>query len=164
MTRTRALGAAGLLAVLAATSGCSVRDTPTPGATQHPASARTATASHAAAPASTPTGCNPAAALSGWSAARRAAQLVVAPAQEDDVLAARPMVEAGVGGLLLFGSAAPASLPTQLAALHRHALGGLPPLVMTDEEGGEIQRMANLVGNLPWPRTMAATMTTGQVR
>ena len=35
---------------------------------------------------------------------------------------------------------------------------------MTDEEGGEIQRMANLVGNLPWPRTMAATMTPGQVR
>ena len=166
MTRTRARGAAGVLAVLAAASGCSVRDTPTPGATQHPASARTATPtpSHAAAPASTPTGCNPAAVLSGWSTARRAAQLVVAPAQEDDVLAARPMVEAGVGGLLLFGSAAPASLPTQLAALHRHALGGLPPLVMTDEEGGEIQRMANLVGNLPWPRTMAATMTTGQVR
>ena len=102
--------------------------------------------------------------LGAWSTARRAAQLVFAPADEDNVLAARPMVEAGVGGLLLFGSAAPASLPTQLAALDRHALGGLPPLVMTDEEGGEIQRMANLVGNLPWPRTMAATMTTGQVR
>jgi beta-N-acetylhexosaminidase len=102
--------------------------------------------------------------LDTWSTARRAAQLVIAPADEDDVLAARPMVEAGVGGLLLFGSAAPAGLPGQLAALRRHAPGGLPPLVSTDEEGGEIQRMANLVGNLPWPRTMAATMTTGQVR
>jgi beta-N-acetylhexosaminidase len=96
--------------------------------------------------------------------ARRAAQLVFAPADEDNVLAARPMVEAGAGGLLLFGSAAPASLPRQLAALRRHAPGGLAPLVTTDEEGGEIQRMANLVGNLPWPRTMAATMTPAQVR
>jgi beta-N-acetylhexosaminidase len=102
--------------------------------------------------------------LASWSTARRAAQLVIAPADEDDVLAARPMVEAGVGGLLLFGSAAPAGLPGQLAALRRHARGGVAPLVSTDEEGGEIQRMANLVGNLPWPRTMAATMTTGQVR
>lgn len=153
-----------MLAALAGASGCSVQSTPTPGASQHTASASTATASHAAAPARTPNRCNPAAVLSSWSTARRAAQLVIAPADEDDVLAAQPMVEAGVGGLLLFGSAAPASLPRQLASLDRHAPGGLPPLVSTDEEGGEIQRMANLVGNLPWPRTMAATMTTGQVR
>lgn len=154
-----------LVVSLAAAAGCSVQDAPTPGATRHttPATA-TAPAGRMAAPSSTPTRCDPAAVLSTWSTARRAAQLVVAPAQENDVLAARPMVEAGVGGLLLFGSAAPADLPGQLAALHRHALGGLPPLVMTDEEGGEIQRMANLVGNLPWPRTMAATMTPGQVR
>jgi beta-N-acetylhexosaminidase len=154
-----------LVVSLAAMAGCSVQDAPTPGPTRHttPATA-TAPAGRAAAPSSTPTRCDPAAVLSTWSTARRAAQLVVAPAQENDVLAARPMVEAGVGGLLLFGSAAPADLPRQLAALHRHALGGLPPLVMTDEEGGEIQRMANLVGNLPWPRTMAATMTPGQVR
>jgi len=154
-----------LVVSLAAMAGCSVQDAPTPGATRHttPATA-TAPAGRAAAPSSTPTRCDPAAVLSTWSTARRAAQLVVAPAQENDVLTARPMVEAGVGGLLLFGSAAPADLPRQLAALHRHALGGLPPLVMTDEEGGEIQRMANLVGNLPWPRTMAATMTPGQVR
>ena len=159
------LRVAALVVSLAAMAGCSVQDAPTPGATRHtiPATA-TAPAGRAAAPSSTPTRCDPAAVLSTWSTAQRAAQLVVAPAQENDVLAARPMVEAGVGGLLLFGSAAPADLPRQLAALHRHALGGLPPLVMTDEEGGEIQRMANLVGNLPWPRTMAATMTPGQVR
>ena len=154
-----------LVVSLAAMAGCSVQDAPTPGASRHTTRVTaTAPAGRAAAPSSTPTRCDPAAVLSTWSTARRAAQLVVAPAQENDVLTARPMVEAGVGGLLLFGSAAPADLPRQLAALHRHALGGLPPLVMTDEEGGEIQRMANLVGNLPWPRTMAATMTPGQVR
>ena len=153
---------AALVVSLAAAAGCSVQDAPAPGQSKH--STPAVPASSAAAPSSTPARCNPAAVLGTWSTARRAAQLVVAPAQEDDVLAARPMVEAGVGGLLLFGSAAPAALPSQLAALRRRALGGLPPLVMTDEEGGEIQRMANLAGNLPWPRTMAATMTPGQVR
>ncbi len=160
---------AALAVSLAAAAGCSVQDAPTPGPGQHttpaaPASSAAATSGGQAAPSRTPARCNPAAVLGTWSTARRAAQLVVAPAQEDDVLAARPMVEAGVGGLLLFGSAAPADLPRQLAELGRQAAGGLPPLVMTDEEGGEIQRMANLVGNLPWPRTMAATMSPGQVR
>lgn len=151
---------------LAVAAGCSVQDAPAPGASRHsaPATAAPASASSAAASPSARATCNPAAVLGTWSVARRAAQLVVAPAQEGDVLAARPMVEAGIGGLLLFGSAAPADLPAQLAALRRHAQGGLPPLVMTDEEGGEIQRMANVAGNLPWPRTMAATMTPGQVR
>ncbi len=153
---------AALVVSLATAAGCSVQNAPAPGPSKHTTPA--APASSVAAPSSTPARCNPDAVLSTWSTARRAAQLVVAPAEEDDVLAARPMAEAGVGGLLLFGSAAPADLPAQLTALRRHALGGVPPLVMTDEEGGEIQRMANLVGNLPWPRTMAATMTPGQVR
>jgi beta-N-acetylhexosaminidase len=102
--------------------------------------------------------------LRTWSLDRRAAQLVVVPAGEDDVLAARPMVAEGAGGIILFGSDAPPDLPADLAALRRAAASGVPVLVMTDEEGGEVQRMANLAGNLPWPRTMAATMTPGQVR
>lgn len=102
--------------------------------------------------------------LGTWSLDRRAAQLVVVPAEEDDVLAARPVVAEGVGGIILFGSDAPPDLPADLAALRRAAASGVPVLVMIDEEGGEVQRMANLVGNLPWPRTMASTMTVGQVR
>ena len=102
--------------------------------------------------------------LSTWSLERRAAQLVVVPAEEDDVLAVQPLVAAGAGGIILYGSAAPPALPANLAALGRTAEDGVPPLVMTDEEGGEVQRMANLVGNLPWPRTMAATMTVAHVR
>jgi beta-N-acetylhexosaminidase len=89
---------------------------------------------------------------------------VVAPAEETDVLAARPLVAAGAGGIILFGSDAPPALPANLAALRRTAANGLPPLVMTDEEGGQVQRIANLVGSLPWPRTMAATMTVAQTR
>jgi beta-N-acetylhexosaminidase len=83
---------------------------------------------------------------------------VAAPAEQDDVLAAQPVVAEGVGGIILFGSDAPPDLPADLAMLRRTAASGVPFLVMTDEEGGEVQRMANLVGNLPWPRTMASTM------
>jgi beta-N-acetylhexosaminidase len=108
-------------------------------------------------------GCSAAAVLGTWSLERRAAQLVVVPAEEDDVLAIQPLVADGVGGIILFGADAPPALPADLATL-RAAASGLPPLIMTDEEGGEVQRMANLVGSLPWPRTMAATMTVADVR
>jgi beta-N-acetylhexosaminidase len=113
---------------------------------------------------SPPAGCTQATAISTWSLERRAAQLVVVPAEEDAVLAAQPLAAEGVGGIILFGSQAPSDLPAQLAALQRATAGGPPLLVTTDEEGGEVQRMANLVGDLPWPRAMAATMTPAQTR
>ncbi len=101
--------------------------------------------------------------LNTWSVARRAAQLVVAPVEEDDVAAAEPLLAAGVGGLILFGSQAPADLAAGLENAEQSSLAGLSPLVMTDEEGGEIQRLSNLVGSIPWPRSMAATLTPAQV-
>lgn len=101
--------------------------------------------------------------MAAWPLARRAAQLVVVPVQQSDVEAAAPLVAQGMGGLILFGSSAPADLGRQLAGLDMLAPGGVQPLVMTDEEGGGVQRMANLVGSLPWPRQMAQDMTPGQV-
>ena len=88
----------------------------------------------------------------------------MAPIYEDDVAAAEPLVAEGVGGLILFGSVAPWNLGSGLQSEKRVALGGLAPLVMSDEEGGGIQRMSNLVGPIPWPRTMAATMTPSEVQ
>jgi beta-N-acetylhexosaminidase len=35
---------------------------------------------------------------------------------------------------------------------------------MTDEEGGGVQRMANLAGSMPWPSQMGATMSPAQIR
>jgi beta-N-acetylhexosaminidase len=102
--------------------------------------------------------------IATWSLTRRAAQLVVVPAEETDVSEVGPSVSLGAGGIILFGSAAPVDLKSQLAAVEASAPGGIAPFVMTDEEGGEIQRMANLVGSLPWAATMAETMTTAQVR
>jgi beta-N-acetylhexosaminidase len=35
---------------------------------------------------------------------------------------------------------------------------------MADEEGGGVQRLAGLVGEIPWARSMTGTMTVGQTR
>jgi beta-N-acetylhexosaminidase len=102
--------------------------------------------------------------LSSWSLSRRAAQLVVVPVDETDVAAVAASVRAGAGGVILFGNAAPQNLGTQVQALVAQAPAGLVPLVMTDEEGGGVQRMANLVGSMPWPATAAATMSPEEVR
>lgn len=99
-----------------------------------------------------------------WSPRRLASQTVVVPVDEHDVGAVSAEVAAGVGGVILFGSSAPSGLGTDLGRLLAKAPGGIAPVVMTDEEGGAVQRMANLVGSMPSARTMAATMTTTQVR
>jgi beta-N-acetylhexosaminidase len=62
---------------------------------------------------------------------------------------------------VLIGATPGPNLATQIANADRHAT--VPPLVMADEEGGGVQRLAALVGSLPWPRQMAASMTTSQV-
>jgi beta-N-acetylhexosaminidase len=102
--------------------------------------------------------------IATWSLMQRAEQLVVVPVEETDVQAILPSVQEGVGGIILYGSWAPTDLGTQLANVVAQAPNSIHPLVMTDEEGGDVQRMPNLVGSLPWPATMAQTMSPAQVR
>lgn len=109
----------------------------------------------------TPVGCQ--AAVARWPVSRLAAQTVTVPAPESDPVTADPMVAAGAGGVILFGSYAPVNLGPLLAGVAARG-GATPPVVMVDEEGGLIQRVANLVGSMPWPRQMAATMSPGQVQ
>jgi beta-N-acetylhexosaminidase len=74
------------------------------------------------------------------------------------------VVRDGAGGLVFFGQPAAGSGPTiknQLGVLDRTA--SVPPFMATDEEGGQIARLANLVGSLPWPRQMAAQWTPTEV-
>ena len=108
--------------------------------------------------------CTNASVLTGWTIHRLARQTVVVPVQETNVAAVTSEVADGVGGVILFGSTAPLDLGTDIAALRARALGGIAPLVMTDEEGGAVQRMANLVGSMPSAREMGATMTATEIR
>jgi beta-N-acetylhexosaminidase len=109
-------------------------------------------------------GCTTASAVHAWSLRRTAAQVVVVPVEEDDVGAVADEVARGAGGVILFGSSAPADLGDRLARLLAQAPGGIAPVVMTDEEGGAVQRMADLVGDLPSARAMARDLTPVQVR
>jgi beta-N-acetylhexosaminidase len=102
--------------------------------------------------------------LATWTLDRLAEQTLVVPVDESNAAAVTAEVAAGAGGVILFGSSAPSSLATGLHALATAAPGGIAPFVMTDEEGGVVQRMANLVGSLPSARQMGATMSPSQIR
>jgi beta-N-acetylhexosaminidase len=107
--------------------------------------------------------CTNSAVVAHWSLARRAAQLLAVPVDSAQVADLVPSVKAGAGGILLYGSDAPNDLGSLLRTLDSQAEGDVAPFVMTDEEGGEVQRLANLVGSIPWPRTLAAELSPGAV-
>jgi beta-N-acetylhexosaminidase len=101
--------------------------------------------------------------LATWTVRRLAEQTIVVPVQENAVASVTPQVAAGAGGLVLFGSSAPTNLGESLQRLVQAAPDGVRPFVMTDEEGGPVQRMANLVGLIPSARQMGARMTPAQI-
>jgi beta-N-acetylhexosaminidase len=113
-------------------------------------------------PSTTVQVCAGEAAVAHWPLARRAAQLVVVPALDGAISPLVPLLSSGVGGVLLLGNQPPADLPDQVAAADRAA--PVAPFVMADQEGGGVQRLGSLVDSLPWPRQMAATMTTPGVQ
>src|SRR5579864_3344631 len=107
--------------------------------------------------------CSNASAVAAWPVSKRAAQLIVVPALNGNIASLGPTIGAGIGGVLLLGQITPADLDRQVVAAGRAA--GQPLLVMADEEGGGVQRLAGRVGPpLPWARQMAATMPLPQVR
>lgn len=97
----------------------------------------------------------------GWTDRQLAAQLVLAGydmRRTDDAL---PWVREGLGGVVLFGPP-PADLATRLKRLR--AAGTVVPMVASDEEGGQVQRLKSLLGALPSAEAMGRTRTSAQVR
>jgi beta-N-acetylhexosaminidase len=91
--------------------------------------------------------------------------LLVVPVLNFDVSGAAPEIAAGASGILFLGNASPpATLAGDLRALAATARTNGDLLVMSDEEGGGVQRLVGAVSALPWPRTMAQTMSPDQVR
>lgn len=97
----------------------------------------------------------------GWSSRALAAQLLFAGYTMTDTDAALPLVRDGLGGVVLFG-AAPRDLPQRLARLQQAAT--VAPLVASDEEGGQVQRLRALLGPLPSAEQMGRTLTPAQIR
>lgn len=106
--------------------------------------------------------CTNASVIASWTLSRRAADLVVVPILDATPAAIAVARAQGAGGILLLGSVpSPSILRAALAPLHRNGAGDI--MVMTDEEGGEVQRLLPDVESIPWPRTMAQSMTTAAV-
>ena len=101
--------------------------------------------------------------LKSWSLNRLSAQVVAIPIDASHVAALEAEVRTGYGGILLFGTVAPSTLGATLRRLQATTPQGLGVSVMTDEEGGGVLRLDNLVAKFPWARTMARTMTPAQV-
>ncbi|MFE2431599.1 glycoside hydrolase family 3 N-terminal domain-containing protein [Streptomyces sp. NPDC059373] len=167
------LAACGSAAPKATLRGGTPRSSSTPAAsssvsrtTTAPATTTTPTTRAARAPDSTlaTPACTNLTKLAAWSNRRLAMLTIAVPVAETAPGNATAEVSAGAGGVLLFGSAAPSNLGSQLTALKSHVPGRLGLLVMTDEEGGGIQRMANLVGSLPWPAWMGRHWTPTQIQ
>lgn len=101
--------------------------------------------------------------VTGWSLEQLANQTIVVSVNAANVGAMVPAARAGYGGLLLFGSSAPLSIGATLAVVQAHSLDRFPMLVMTDEEGGGVQRLTNVIGSLPWAKTMGKNLDTKQI-
>jgi beta-N-acetylhexosaminidase len=96
-----------------------------------------------------------------WSNARLAAQLVVEGVDMGHLSEARQWVKAGLGGIVLFGTP-PQNLGAQLAAVR--AAGKIPPFVTSDEEGGEVQRLAPVIYRLHSAQYMGHHYTPARVK
>jgi len=101
--------------------------------------------------------------VSTWTTTQLANETIAIPVEATNIGALAPAARAGYGGILLFGTTAPASMPQVLATLHRERPGQYAWMVMTDEEGGGVERLTNLVGSFPWAQTMGKNLNATQI-
>jgi len=104
-----------------------------------------------------------------WSASAKAAQLLIVRARFGNLSASTAQAAAGVGGFVLLGQPASGTatqVRTGIAALARAARQKrqVVPWFTTDEEGGDIARLKDILGPLPSARQMAATASPEEAR
>ncbi|WP_143168880.1 glycoside hydrolase family 3 N-terminal domain-containing protein [Amycolatopsis australiensis] len=104
-----------------------------------------------------------AALVTGLDVRRQVAQLVVVGVSGDDPGAAVSLVrDHQVGGIFVGGNATALLKDRSLDAVQ--AAARLPVAVSVDEEGGRVQRIDDLDGDIPSAREMAATKSPAEVR
>lgn len=101
--------------------------------------------------------------VANWTVPALAAETIVVPVDVTQISTMAPAARDGFGGVLLFGDRAPANFAARLSAVQAASATGYPLLVMTDEEGGGVWRLANLVPAIPWAQTMGRTLTPQQI-
>ncbi len=101
--------------------------------------------------------------VANWTLAQLANETIVVPANASTIGSMGPAARAGFGGLLLFGATAPASMTTVLAKLQSMTPQKYSMMVMTDEEGGGVERLTNVAGPFPWAQTMGKNLTPAEI-
>ena len=101
--------------------------------------------------------------VSTWSVRRMANETIAVPVSAMGLGGMVRAARAGFGGMLLFGARGSTVMPTTLAALQRMTPGRYSMLVMTDEEGGGVERLTNLVASFPWAQSMGASMSAAKI-
>lgn len=92
--------------------------------------------------------------IAAWDVRRQVGQLVAIAVDGGALQSeAQRVADLGLGGVLLQRPTA-AGLAEGIAAIK--GAGAIPPLVMADEEGGEVQTLSEVLGPLPSPSRMAA--------
>ena len=87
--------------------------------------------------------------LAGWSNRRLAAQLVFCSVPATNPLAGKKWARMGVGGIVILGAGARSGIGGDLAAVLRAAPNGIRPFIASDEEGGLVQRLRDVIYPLP---------------
>ena len=88
-----------------------------------------------------------------WSSQQLAAILVMTGAKMSDSAAIAHTAASGIGGVVLFGPSSPALAQT-LSRAAAAAPRGNAPLIASDEEGGQVQRLSSLIYPLPSAEVM----------
>lgn len=102
-------------------------------------------------------------AVANWPLSQLANETIVVPVNAANVGAMVPTAQSGYAGFLLFGAQAPVTLAATIARVQARSLHGWPLLVMTDEEGGGVQRLTNVIGSIPWAQTMGKNLSPSQI-
>lgn len=145
--RVRAFAAAGALLL----AGCSSGTPDAPAAS--------------AAPTPSPT-CTAASAVAQWPLEDRLRQLLFAgvfTGEPDPIGSAVQAATGGIGGINFLGNEAQVYADGELAQVTA-AAGVIAPFLAVDQEGGRVQRLADIIGAKPSARTMGRTMTPEQVQ
>lgn len=165
--RSRVVTAGVVALLLAACGGTSTNDATPPSASAGPGAASSTPATTPATSATTsgvrrvppPRVATPPAPATepldpqGWSSRQLAAELIMTGAKMGDAAAIERAAAVGVGGVVLFGPSSPQVART-LARARAAAPLGNAPLIASDEEGGQVQRLTSLIYALPSAETM----------
>lgn len=89
-----------------------------------------------------------------WSDEALAAQTLFICSSAPSLWATSRSVSRGIGGIALVGPGATIKLKSQIKAIKKKALHGITPVIASDEEGGDVQRLRTAIYRLPSATTM----------